>query len=303
MRKVIRNVSELSISKESLSTMPFAYKVMMVNPAYFNVDNPINAHMLLPDGSLHILDKNKAIEQWNDLKKVYENVGLNVYVVDPVNGLPDMVFCANQSFPYLDSCGNYHAVLSNMHNDIRNEEVPYINSFLIAQGYSTRRIASRTMGYFFESMGDALWLPGYRFILGGYGFRTDKRIYNILSEVTNAPVVIFELKHPKFYHLDTCLSILNAVSAIACKEAFTEEGWLLLKLIFPKLIEVPLEEADSPGFACNAHCPDGKHVIIQKGCEKTVKLLKNENFVPLEVDTSEFIKSGGSVFCMKLMFF
>ena len=65
MRKVIRNVSEMSISKESLSTMPKPQKVMMVNPAYYNVDNPINAHMRRNDGSLHILDKNKAIEQWS----------------------------------------------------------------------------------------------------------------------------------------------------------------------------------------------------------------------------------------------
>jgi N-dimethylarginine dimethylaminohydrolase len=303
MQKVIRNVSELSISKDSLPRMPIAQRVMMVNPAYFNVDTPINAHMFQPDGSPHVLNKNKAIEQWNNLKKTYKNIGLNVFVVDPVQGLPDMVFCANQSFPYLDSSGNFHAVLSNMYNDIRNDEVHYINSFLIANGYSTHRIASRTMGYFFESMGDALWIPGYQFILGGYGFRTDKRIYSFLTEVTNAPVVIFELKHPKFYHLDTCLSILNATTALACNEAFTEEGWILLKAIFPKLIEVSFDEADSPGFACNAHCPDGKHVIIQKGCYKTIKLLKNENFVPLEVDTSEFIKSGGSVFCMKLMFF
>ncbi len=303
MRKVIRNVSELSISKEALSLMPYAHRVMMVNPAYFNIDTPINAHMLQSDGSPHFFDKNKAIEQWHRLKKIYESIGINVFVVDPVNGLPDMVFCANQSFPYLDSCGNFHAVLSNMYNDIRNDEVSYINSFLIAQGYTTHRIASRTMGYFFESMGDALWFPGYRFILGGYGFRTDKRIYSFLSEVTNAPVAMFELKHPKFYHLDTCLSILNATTALACKEAFTEEGWLLLKAIFPKLIQAPLDEADSPGFACNAHCPDGKNVIIQKGCDSILKSLTDEGFVPLEVDTSEFIKSGGSVFCMKLMFF
>ena len=303
MQKVISNVAELSISKGCLPLMPIAHKIMMVEPAYFNVDTPINAHMFKHDGSLQIVDKNKAIEQWKALKKLYESIGLSVYTVEPIKGLPDMVFCANQSFPYLDSCGNRYAVLSNMHNDVRNNEVSYINAFLTEQRYTTRQIASRTMGYFFESMGDALWLPGYKLIIGGYGYRTDKRIYPILSEITNASVAIFELKNPKFYHLDTCLSILNSTSALACKKAFTEEGWLLLKAIFPLLIEVPLEEADSPNFACNAHCPDGKHVIIQKGCRKSLKMLKNFNFVPLELDTSEFIKSGGSVFCMKLMFF
>lgn len=303
MKKVIRNVSELTISKESLSSMPFANRVMMVSPAFFNVENPINAHMRQSDGSLHKLDKNLAVEQWKNLKTTYEKLGFNVFVVDPVDELPDMVFCANQSFPYLDSCGNFNAVLSNMFNDTRNEEVSYINSFLIGQGYQTHRIASRTLGYYFESMGDALWLPGYRFILGGYGFRTDKRIYQFLSETTNAPIAIFELKHPKFYHLDTCLSILDDKTALACKDAFTDDGWQLLNKIFPKIIHVPLQEADSPGFACNAHCPDRKHVIIQKNCEQTNSNLIAAGFIPVEVDTSEFIKSGGSVFCMKLMFF
>ena len=66
---------------------------------------------------------------------------------------------------------------------------------------------------------------------------------------------------------------------------------------------MPHTEADSPGFACNAHCPDEKHVIIQKGNAQSVALIKQHNFIPIEIDTSEFIKSGGSVYCMKLMYF
>ncbi len=303
MHKVIQNVSQLTCSLDSVPAMPLANKVMMVDPAYFNVDTPINAHMVKEDGSLHKLDKNKAQAQWQNLKNAYERIGFNVFVVQSVKDLPDMVFCANQSFPYVDACGNPHAVLSNMFNDRRNQEVSYINAFLSQHHYQTHRIASRTDGFFFESMGDALWIPGKRFILGGYGFRTDKRIYDILSQTAQAPIAIFELTHPKFYHLDTCLSVLNANTALACKEAFTDEGWELLARIFSQIIEVPLLEADSPGFACNAHCPNGKHVIIQTGCVETEKLIRNNGFIPVSVDTSEFIKSGGSVFCMKLMFF
>jgi N-dimethylarginine dimethylaminohydrolase len=303
MIKVVRNVKELSFSKESLATMAVAKNVLMVDPTYFNVDNPINAHMRRKDGSVHHLDKNKAIEQWMHLKKVYQNLGFNVFVCPPEKNLPDMVFCANQSFPFLDRTGKKHAILSNMFHDIRNKEVALINNFLINNNYTTHHFASRPLGYFFESMGDALWLPGYRFILGGHGFRTDARVYQLLSEITQSPVAIFELKNPKFYHLDTCLSILNSTSALACKEAFTEEGWKLLNAIFSNIYEVSLEESDSPGFACNAHCPDEKHVILQKGSSKITKLLQKQGYEPLEVDTSEFIKSGGSVFCMKLMFY
>jgi N-dimethylarginine dimethylaminohydrolase len=152
-------------------------------------------------------------------------------------------------------------------------------------------------------MGDALWLPGYRFILGGYGFRSDEKVYQKLAQITQAPIALFKLNHPKFYHLDTCLSVLNSKTALACQDAFTSEGWLLLKSIIPSLIEVPLWEADFPYFACNAHCPDGSHVLLQKGCSVTMKFLLQEGFIPVELETSEFMKSGGSVFCMKLMFF
>src|SRR5205823_74258 len=114
---------------------------------------------------------------------------------------------------------------------------------------------------------------------------------------------IFKLTHPRFYHLDTCLSILNQTTALYCPAAFDTDGIDQLHKNFPNLIEVPLNEADAPGFACNAHCPDQKHVILQKGSVQTCKNLVKNGFVPFEVDTSEFIKSGGSVFCMKLEFF
>ncbi|MES2614942.1 MAG: arginine deiminase-related protein, partial [Bdellovibrionota bacterium] len=155
----------------------------------------------------------------------------------------------------------------------------------------------------FEGMGDVSWLGRSKFILGGYGFRTNKSIYPILTKVTNTPIAIFELKNPKFYHLDTCLSVLNSTTALVCKEAFTAAGYELLQALFSNLLEVPLSEADSPGFACNAHCPDETHVIIQQGNKRAVELIKQHGFVPIEVDTSEFIKSGGSVYCMKLMYF
>jgi N-dimethylarginine dimethylaminohydrolase len=302
MQKVIKYKHELTSDFQSLPSIPLPKKVLMVSPSYFNIDNSINPHMQKQDGSLQIIDKDKAIEQWYELKKIYEKLNFNVFVVDGVKDLLDMVFCANQSFPFMDSDGNFHAVLSNMFDDRRNLEVEAIASFLTQHHYETHSIGERQKGCYFESMGDALWLNGKKFILGGYGFRTDQQVYETLSKVTNSPVALFELKKPKFYHLDTCLSILNSKTALACKEAFTDQGWELLNAIFPNLLSVPLVEADSPYFACNAHCPDEKHVIIQSGCQKTIELIKQQGFTPIEVNTSEFIKSGGSVFCMKLMF-
>lgn len=303
MQTILQNKKDLNFNPRSLPTFAKPQRVLMVSPTHFDVVSAINAHMVREDGSLNVVDKQKALTQWQDLKKVYEKLNLSVHVVEGVPNLPDMVFSANQSFPFVDTAGKRHAVLSNMRNDVRHCEVEHIAAFLTAQGYTLHHLDERAKGCFFESMGDAVWLPGHRFILGGFGFRTDKREYTKLAQIVDAPVAVFELKNEKFYHLDTCLSVLNSTTALACPEAFTEEGWELLLSIFETVLEVPLEEADSPNFACNAHCPDEKHVVIQRGCSNTVGLLKQHGFVPIEVDTSEYIKSGGSVFCMKLMFF
>jgi len=302
MKRIIRSKSELTFIPQNQSSMPLPKQILMVSSNDFDIDNAINPHMQMQDGQIQTIDKEKAKTQWHELKKIYDKIGFQVSVLDSVPGLLDMVFCANQTFPFLNEHGNPCIVLSNMKDDRRHREVAYVADFFKSKGYELETIGARQSGSYFEAMGDALWLPGKKFILGGYGFRTSQAVYERLSSLTKAPIAVFELKNPKFYHLDTCLSILNETTALACREAFTDEGWQLLESIFSNLLVVPLEEADSPGFACNAHCPDQKHVIIQAGCQKTNKLISSNGFIPIETETSEFIKSGGSVFCMKLMF-
>jgi N-dimethylarginine dimethylaminohydrolase len=158
-----------------------------------------------------------------------------------------------------------------------------------------------------EGMGDLISVPRTAdrpgFICAGHGQRTDRRILQWVAERTGQPVVAFELLNKKFYHLDTCLSVLNARTALACRDGFTDSGWKLLETLFPNLIVADLAECDAPGFAANCHSPDGKTVVIQKGNSLTERALSRAGFEVIEVETDEFIKAGGSVFCMKLMFF
>jgi len=42
-------------------------------------------------------------------------------------------------------------------------------------------------------------------------------------------------------------------------------------------------------------------VLLQRGCERTSAALRAAGFTVRELETSEFLKSGGSVFCMKLL--
>lgn len=303
MKKIIERATDLTIDPRSLSTFPKPQKVMMADPRYFDYVLYKSAPAHRKNAKQPTIDKNLARTQWENLKKIYEDLDYRVFVCDGEPNAPDLVYCANQAFPYVTRNHEKRAILSNMYHDERHPEVGLVHSFLLKQKYRNHRIASRTDGYFFESMGDLLWLGNHRFLLGGYGQRTAQKTYNIITNFLEAPIAVFELLNPVFYHLDTCLSILNATTALFCREAFTDQGYELLRSIFPTLIQAPLAEADLPFFACNAHCPDEKHVIIPKGCTETNQKLKDHGFEIIEADVSEFVKSYGAVFCMKLMFF
>jgi len=281
-------------------SMPKPGAVMMVKPTHFNIGEAINPHMLQANGQAQTIDTDTAYTQWDTLKNIYNSLGFPVHVCSDQPGLCDMVFAANQCLPYTHQ-GMKIAFLSNMATQNRNKEVVFIKNFLEHLGYTTQSL-DPTLS--FEGMGDFLWVPGKNFGLGGYGYRTSQHIYDDLTQrISNTPIATFQLTNPKFYHLDTCLSVLSPTHVLACQEGFTAEGWELLQALFPYVIAVPTEEADMPFFACNAHCVDGKHVILQQGSERTHALLKTHGFSTLSVETGEFIKSGGSVFCLKLMLF
>jgi len=301
--RILSHARDLSFDPRTLTPMPKARHVLMVRPTHFRVDDSINPHMRASDGSLNTIDTAKAMAQWEELRATYLRLGFEVEVLEGGEDLPDMVFCANQTLPVSTRTGKRLVVLSNMADARRHHEVDLVHAFFQRHNYDAALMPARSPSSLFEGMGDCLWLPGRRFLLGGYGHRTSPGMYERVASIADAPVAIFELTSPRFYHLDTCLAILDDHTALACREAYTAEGWALLEAIFPRLLVVPLAEADSPQFACNAHCPDERNVILHPGSTRTEDLLRANGFTPVPVDTSEFIKSGGSVFCMKLMYF
>lgn len=268
----------------------------MVDPQYFDVEYVINPHM---EGHIGGVNKRRAIEQWQDMRDTLRAIGLEVHVIDGQPGLPDMVFCANQSLPCLRDDGSKEVVMSIMHADQRKGEVPFVEQFYRAMGYSIHHLNATDITDF-EGMGDALWHAGRGLIWGGYGYRSSLTAYEAVNSIFDVPVIALELVDPAFYHLDTCLCILNERSALYYPAAFTDEGVQILKAFFPNLIEVGTDEAVN-GFACNALSPDGKNVLIHSGLTQTTGKLEALGFQIHEIDTSEYLKSGGSVFCMKMM--
>jgi len=293
---VYTHLSEVSFGTRDLDDMPPADRMVMTTPDHFEILYVINPHMA---GNVGAVDKGVARQQWDDLKAAFESCHVPVEVVDGMPGQPDMVFCANQTLPFLRKDGRKGVVLSKMYAPQRAGEVKHFEAWFAEKGWDI--VDDIFHGDIeFEGMGDAIWHRGKRLLWGGHGFRTDRSIYDLISRKLETPVIALQLDDPEFYHLDTCFCVLDEETVLIYSPAFTPEGLDLIRHFFPRVIGAPEREARDL-FACNAHCPDGKHVVIQRGCTTTKAALEGLGFTVIEVDTDEYLKSGGSVFCMKLM--
>ncbi|PEN14010.1 amidinotransferase [Longibacter salinarum] len=272
-------------------------RVVLTSPDHFDVQYVINPHM---SGNIGGVNRAAALQQWKALRAAYSALDIEPLIVDGQSGLPDMVFCANQTLPFHNPMSDTSGVvLSNMHAPERQNEVPHYEQFFRSVDYEVLNLPDG-LDTDFEGMGDAIWHPGRFLLWGGYGFRTDRDTYEALSDLLGVRVLALALSDPEFYHLDTCFSVLDENSVLIYPGAFDTDGIAMIEQFFDTVVDAPEGEARHQ-FACNAHCPDGDHVFIQEGCTVTMKRLREAGFRPVELDTSEFLKSGGSVFCMKQM--
>jgi len=266
--------------------------ILMVDPDYFDVTYAINEHMKDEFGQLQKIDHLLAQKQWNGLKQCYENLGAKVIVKKSNPCFPDMVFCANPFFTYLDSHRKLKVIFSKMNNTERSGEVDLWRSWFGEKGIEGISISGQ-----FEGMGDALWEYESGRLFGGHGFRSKKETYQEVSHLAGVTPILLTLVDERFYHLDTCFSPLNKNVALYYPPAFDQLSNKILHDHFDHLIE--LTEPEAMNFAANCHCLDGKNVLIQSGDYTFTEKLNILGFELHYLDTSEFIKAGGSIFCLK----
>ena len=66
-------------------------RMLMCPPDYFGIEYEINPWMNVQFGS----DAERSRRQWNALEEALEDLGVSVELIEPVAGLPDLVFTAN----------------------------------------------------------------------------------------------------------------------------------------------------------------------------------------------------------------
>jgi N-dimethylarginine dimethylaminohydrolase len=266
-------------------------QVLLCPPTYFEVRDRKNPYMRLP------VDPDLAQQQWERLCATLHRAGLQVNLIDPVQDLEDMVFAANQVFVGCHEQMGKFIVPSEMRFPSRQKEVSHYVDWFASREYEV--IALELRGEYLEGGGDLLWHPDRSRVWAGYGIRSSegglKRFTSAMGKM-QISVSSLHLVDEYFYHLDTCLSPLNAEAAIFYPGAFSSQAQEQLKGGWKRLYPIGREEALR--FACNGIAVNGRYITSR--LTKTLEsVLREEQLDPVVIDVSEFEKSGGSVFCMK----
>jgi N-dimethylarginine dimethylaminohydrolase len=253
----------------------------MTEPRYFAVEYAINPWM---DTSTPV-DPQRAVDQWESLRRTYLDLGHTVDLVAPRPGLPDMVYAANGGIVVGDT-----AVVARFAYPQRAPEADAYADWMAGRGLTLAHTAHVN-----EGQGDLLIVGSM--MLAGWGFRTEREAHDEIAAITGRPVVSLELVDPRFYHLDTALAVLDDTTIAYYPPAFTDAGRTRIAELFPDAIEVA--DADAHVLGLNV-VSDGRHVVMPAAATGFAAQLHDAGFEPIGVDLTELLKGGGSVKCCTL---
>ncbi|MGW2270717.1 dimethylargininase [Streptomyces yangpuensis] len=257
------------------------HRFLMCRPTHFEVSYAINPWM----DPAKPVDTDLAVAQWERLYELYLDLGHRVDLIDPLPGLPDMVYAANGA-----TVVDGKVLGARFRNAERAAEGPAYLEWFRAGGFTTHDPVHVN-----EGEGDLL-LTG-RHLLAGRGFRSVSAGHAEAQEFLGRPVIGLDLVDPRFYHLDTALGVLDEDQVVYYPGAFSAGSREVLRRLFPDAVLV--EEADAAVFGLNL-MSDGLNVVLPEGATGVAARLRERGFRPIGVDLSELFKGGGSVKCCTL---
>lgn len=255
--------------------------VLMCRPEHFTVSYRINPWMHPEDPT----DTNLAVVQWDVLHKIYLDLGFEVHLIDPIAGLPDMVYAANGGF-VIDGIA-YGAKFTYAE---RQPEGPAYMDWFRDAGFDVREPTQVN-----EGEGDFLLVGDV--ILAGTGFRTATESHTEVAAIYGREVVSLNLINPSFYHLDTAIAVLDDTNIAYLPSAFDEASLVKLRTLYPDAIIVTEEDAAVLGLNSFS---DGYNVVIASRATDFERQLRERGYNPIGVDLSELLLGGGGVKCCTL---
>lgn len=261
----------------------FMKSVLMCAPKYFDIEYEINAWMHADNQ----INPDEARRQWQHLYDIYtKQLDWHVELLEPVEHLPDLVFTANGGLVI-----NGKVALPHFRQPERQSETAHDEAWFKAHDYKELFQPKHD----FEGEGDALvWNDT---IFAGYPWRSDRPAHSELAGFFNTKVISLQLADARFYHLDTCLTIVDAKTVAVWPKAFSKESLALIYETVPNVIEAT--DNDALVYGLNA-MSDGHNIVLSDKAHELIETYKTKGMNPIPTPISEFQKSGGGVKCLTL---
>jgi N-dimethylarginine dimethylaminohydrolase len=272
-------------------------RFLLCPPRHFAVTYSINPWMdpqAWADGGTALAAK--AERQWAGLHCALCDAGAAIETMEPVPGLPDLVFTANGAV-VLDR----KAVLSRFRHDERLGEEPiFAASFatLAARGLIDE-IFRLPAGTVLEGAGDCIWDSRRQLFWLGCGFRSDPGAARFIERKLAVPCLALPLVNASFYHLDTAFCALPCGGVVYYPAAFTSDALTTIHAHVMPGERIVLKRADAAHFAANAVCVNRK--IVLSNCSDALRhRLQERGYAVIETPLHAFLRSGGSACCLTL---
>src|SRR4051812_49094868 len=108
--------------------------ILMCPPDFYGIEYEINPWMSRSRQS----DSDEARRQWRALRDLLSSLGAQIELMEPIKGLPDLVFTANAGLVWHDT-----VFLSRFHHAARQGETPYDDEWFRAHGFQTVTLPPR----------------------------------------------------------------------------------------------------------------------------------------------------------------
>jgi N-dimethylarginine dimethylaminohydrolase len=255
-------------------------RFLVCPPTHFGVLYEINPWM----SRTVDVDLDRAQAQWDDLVRLLTDAGATVERLEPVEGLPDLVFTANAGI--VDGATFVPARFANPE---RRGEEPVDVAWFADHGWEVLHLPGDAPH---EGAGDTLPFGGD--LVGGHRWRSDAAAQVALGAALGTTVHLVELADERLYHLDMTFCPLDERRALVTPDAYADRT--LLDLV-PEPLELTLDEA----LALTANSVVVGTNIVMSACPPRVgRQLEAWGFDVAVADVSEFAKAGGGARCLTL---
>jgi N-dimethylarginine dimethylaminohydrolase len=279
-----------------MTTQPPA-RLLMCAPEHFAVSYAINPWM--DPQSWARSDRSHAQasrREWRALHRTLRGLGAAIELVPPQPGLPDLVFTANAAVVYERT-----ALLARFRHPERQREEPHYEAAfrsLQARGVidAVRHLPA---GLVLEGAGDCVLDRARNLFWMGFGPRSDAAAQRVVADQFGLPVIALELADPRFYHMDTALSVLPGGEVMHVPGAFTAAGRAAIRDRVGASALIEIGDEDAAQLAANTVCLG--NALVMSGCSERLRAtLAERGYRVHTTPLPSFLRSGGSAFCLTL---